>query len=397
MSQIVSILDFGAYGDGFHDDYKAIQAALHSGATEVRIPIGTYNISNTLTVPSNVKVVADRCAHLLLRGGKRKQRGDFLLSNDDTIVGNENIEIIGGIWDGCCMDAENDKPELFDTNGYSGAVLNFCGVKGLKIIDVSVKNSTTFFIRISRVQDFLFENIDFSSDEFAYNQDGIHFGGNVRRGVVRNIRALTRGQTNDDMIALNADDCVERVENFDLSRAVIEDITIENIYAESCYTVLRLLSVTAPIRNIVIKNVYAGYRNYVINADGARYCRTPLFQEHEYPMGVGCISNFVMENVVVHPVSEDVENKNVAALFDPKYAIRVESLCKNFVVKDFRLTNTNSDFYAFLATNVTNTEIIADKDKCQLKNKQDKFLLKNFNQLTVNSASLNVTSETEEQ
>ena len=87
MSKIVSVLDFGAYGDGFHDDYQAIQSALHSGATEVHIPIGTYNISETLTVPSNVKVVAEKCAHLLLRGGKRKHRGDFLLSNDDTVGG----------------------------------------------------------------------------------------------------------------------------------------------------------------------------------------------------------------------------------------------------------------------------------------------------------------------
>lgn len=388
MSKIVSVLDFGARGDGFHDDYQAIQSALHSGATEVRIPIGTYNVSQTLTVPSNVKVVAEKCAHLLLRGGKRKKRRDFLLSNDDTVGGNENIEIVGGIWDGCCMDPENDKPDLFDTNGYSGAVLNFCGVKGLKLLDLSVKNSTTFFIRISRIQDFFIENIDFSSDEFAYNQDGIHFGGNVRSGVVRNIRALTRGQTNDDMIALNADDCIERVENLDLSRDVIEDITFENIYAENCYTVVRLLSVTAPIRNIVIKNVYAGYRNYVINADSARYCRTPLFQEEDYPDGVGCVSNFLMENVVVHPVCENVANKNVAALPDPTYAIRIECLCKNLIVKDFRFTNNNSNLYAFLATNVTNTDITVDGNKYYLKAKQDKVLSKNFNQLTVNSQSL---------
>ena len=214
--------------------------------------------------------------------------------------------------------------------------------------------------------------------------------------MVRNIRALTRGQTNDDMIALNADDCVERVENFDLSRDAIEDITFENIYAENCYTVIRLLSVTAPIRNIVFRNVYAGYRNYVINADGARYCRTPLFKEDEYPVGVGYISNFVMENVVVHPVSENIENKNVAALSDPTYAIRIESLCQNFTIKNFNLTNDNSDLYALLATNLTDTGIVVDENKYYLKNKQDKVLLTNFNQLTVHSASLNVKHKTDE-
>lgn len=390
MLEIISVIDFGAFGDGLHDDYQAIQSALHSGAREVHIPIGTYNISATLTVPSNVKVVADRCAHLLLRGNKRKQRGDFLLSNDNTVEGNENIEIIGGIWNGCCMDAENDKPDLFDKKGYSGAVINFCGVKGLKLVDLSVKNSTTFFIRMSRVEDFWIENIDFSSDEFAYNQDGIHFGGNVRRGTVKNIRALTCGQTNDDMIALNADDCVERVENFDLSRAAIEDISFENIYAENCYTVVRVLSVTAPIKNIVIKNVYAGYRNYVINADGARYCRTPLFHEKDYPVGVGCISNFVMENVVVHPIMENVPNKNVAALSDPTYAVRLESLCQNFTIKNFRFTNENPNLYALLATNVTDTHILVDENEYYLSNKKDKLLLSDFQRLTVNSKTLNL-------
>ena len=56
MLDTVSVSDFGAFGDGFHDDYHAIQSALHSGAREIHIPIGTYNISATLTVPSNVRV-----------------------------------------------------------------------------------------------------------------------------------------------------------------------------------------------------------------------------------------------------------------------------------------------------------------------------------------------------
>ena len=90
----------------------------------------------------------------------------------------------------------------------------------------------------------------------------------------------------------------------------------------------------------------------------------------------------------MHPVNEDVQNKNIAALFDPTYAIRMESLCKNFVVKNFRLTNSNSDLYAFLATNVTDTEITVDENEYYLKEKKDKVLLGNFKQLKVNSKCL---------
>ena len=38
MKMQVSVLDFGAVGDGVHDDYAAIQKALDSGAEEILIP-----------------------------------------------------------------------------------------------------------------------------------------------------------------------------------------------------------------------------------------------------------------------------------------------------------------------------------------------------------------------
>ena len=96
-----------------------------------------------------------------------------------------------------------------------------------------------------------------------------------------------------------------------------------------------------------------------------------------------------MENVVVHPIMENIPNKNVAALSDPTYAVRLESLCQNFAIKDFRFTNTNLDLYACLATNVTDTHILVDGKDYLLKEKQDKVLLRDFKQLTVNSAKLN--------
>lgn len=386
MKEKASVLDFGAFGDGLHDDRAAIQSALDSGSAEVVIPIGCYKVSGTLYVHSNTRVTADRCAHIILSGGVRKRRGDFLLSNAETAGYNENIELVGGIWDGCSREAANDKPDIFDLSGYSGTVLNFCGVKGLKIRGVTVKNSTTYHIRMSRIEDFLIEDVDFASDEFAYNQDGLHFGGEVRRGTVRNIRSLTRGQTNDDMIALNADDSVERVENLDIVRGAIEDVTFENIYAENCYTVIRMLSVTAPIRNIRMKNVYAGYRNYVINGDGARYCRTPLFREDEYPSGVGRVSNILIENLVVHPATEAIPNKN-STLAAPERAIRLECLCDNFEIRNCRFERLSDDVHALFMTNVTSTEVVADGARYLLSEKSDSLTLDSFVNLTVNTVS----------
>lgn len=48
MCGSVSVLDFGAVGDGVADDHPAIAAALASGAAHVIIPAGTFVVSNVL-------------------------------------------------------------------------------------------------------------------------------------------------------------------------------------------------------------------------------------------------------------------------------------------------------------------------------------------------------------
>ena len=97
---MANVKDFGAFGDNLHDDREALQAALFSGDKEILIPQGIYHISDTLYVPSNTTILADPTAKIVLTGGKRKHRGDFLLSNSDVENGNRNITVIGGIWDG---------------------------------------------------------------------------------------------------------------------------------------------------------------------------------------------------------------------------------------------------------------------------------------------------------
>jgi polygalacturonase len=49
---MVSITDFGAVGDGVHDDTTAIQATIDSGARIIFFPVPevTYRITDSLTM-----------------------------------------------------------------------------------------------------------------------------------------------------------------------------------------------------------------------------------------------------------------------------------------------------------------------------------------------------------
>lgn len=383
---MANVLNFGAFGDHLHDDRAAIQKALDSGEREVYIPQGIYCISGTLFVHSNTTILAEPGAKLVLKDGARKQRGDFLLSNADTVNGNRDITIIGGIWDGNNRAPENAKPDIFEENGYSGSLLNFVNVEGLVLKNMVLANSTTYYVRMSRLHGFEIEDISFVSDHFGRNQDGLHFGGDCRHGTVKNIRALSYGQTNDDLIALNADDSIVRVENRDLVRDDIEDITFENLYAESCHTIIRLLSVTAAIRNVHFKNVYGGFRCYAVNADGARYCATPLFAEEDAPHGVGCIENVTIENFTCYPakapeacVADGMTQSGTNA------AIQVESNTDAFEIRNFRVIgDVPADFTALQLRNLENHSVYADGVLYTVHEKGETLNLMQFTDLRIN-------------
>ena len=381
-----SVLDFGAMGDGIHDDFAAFQAALDSGAKEITIPQGIYMISQTLKVPSDTSILADRCARIVMKSLSQRRRNEFLLCNSDPENGNQNIKIVGGIWDGNNTAPENAKSALFDKTGYSGAMLNFFHVEGLELRDLVLANTVTYYVRLGKVHHFEIENIDFVCDAFGANQDGLHCSGDVKHGTVKNIRALSFGQTNDDMVALNADDSVERVENLDLLRDTIEDITFENIFTQNCHTIIRMLSVTAEIKNIRFKNVYGGFRCNAINADAARYCMTPLFEEQDYPNGVGKISNISIENFACFPVL-DLPQGFGGTKAVPKAALRIEAHMDNFHISNFQYfcdAAAAEKCPAAKFTNLCDTAIRADDQEYMLKTKADLIDIHTFQEISVN-------------
>ena len=295
---MLDVRSIGALGNGSVDDTAALQNALDSGEVDIYIPHGTYVVSETLLVPSHRHITADREARIVFIPRRPMEQRDFLISNAHPLEGDVDIWIDGGIWDGGFGHEFNVKnPDLFARNACSGACVNFVGVKRLKLMNMVIANTIIYHIRMGRVDGFEIRNVGFSSEKLAWNQDGVHLSGDCRNGLVENVRALTKGQTNDDLLALNADDSTQRLENRGLTCGPIENITFRNIYAEDCHTAIRMASIASPIRHIRIENMFAGCRCYAINMDAARYCRTPLFVEEGAFDGVGCIEDVVIENM----------------------------------------------------------------------------------------------------
>lgn len=384
---VQNIKNWGAVGDGIADDTAALQAALDSGAGALYIPTGLYRVTATLRVRSNTQLHAEATARIFL-SGERKHRGDFLLTNSNHETGDTNIEICGGVWDGGNRLPENAKPDIFDENGYSGTVLHFFNVKGLTLKQLVVANSVTYNIRMAKISHFIIEDIGFLSDVPGWNQDGLHFGGDVHHGQVRRIRALSKGQTNDDLIALNADDFLTRVENRDLVCGDIEDIVFEDLFAEDCHTIIRLLTTVSAIRNITFRRIYAGYRCNAVNADAGRYMRTPLFSEADAPDGVGHIENLLIEEMTCYPTNPKPDTTGPRARLNA--AVVLESHADGLTFSNFKKINPlnlPAPGAALCACNLLHTAIATDGQLFRLDQKADNLRLDTFTDLRVNRIS----------
>lgn len=172
---------------------------------------------------------------------------------------------------------------------YGGVVLNFSKVRNLAIRGLTVRNPESFSIRLGRVTDFAVEDIVFDQARARPNQDGVHVGGFCERGIIRHLSVSSPGGTNDDMVALNADDDVRRHFNRGMECGPIRNIRIEGLDAANAYTFVRLLSRENPIENVAIDGIRGGCRTNVLNLDRWRF-----------PPGGGKIRNVSVRNLHVH-------------------------------------------------------------------------------------------------
>jgi hypothetical protein len=328
-----SPLSLSEFFDSTNNVAAALQRAFASGVRNIFIPPGRHLVTETIRIPSGTRLVAHPESHVILADGAARTPQDYLLTNADHEHGAKDITIEGGLWDG--NNRGNPRPPgLFD-DGYTGAMFHFENVTGLTLRDLTLTNAEAYYTRYTHVRDFHVEDIRFDSDNVRNNNDGVHLGGNCSRGVIRNIRGLRPGVTGDDMVPLNADDALQRTEVRGMTNGPIEDIVIENIQAEDCHSFVRLLSVWSPIRDIRITNIAGTCSVSAINADAARGCRVPIFDEKNppFPDGVG-----LLENIEVSTLRVAKSQANGIAL------LRLETRMKNFTVRDFqRMADLDQD------------------------------------------------------
>ena len=279
-----SARDFGALGDGLADDAPALQRALEACGGRLYLPTGIYKIGKTLRVPAGTFLWADERATVKAADGAFTRRGEYLVAN----AGDADICIQGGVWDG--NNPGNPRGDMFDPAGTTGTLLNFRGVKGLTLRNMTLRDPECYYIRLCEARDFRVEDILF-------------------------------------------DDCFTRQTNFDIIPGPIRDILADGLQADACHTFVRLLSVDAEISNIVVRNVRGGFEACAVNMDAARYCRTPIVppEDPRFAQGVGQVRDVRIENMQVYPVGN---------LQNP--ALCLETDVDGFEMRHFQVTGERS-------------------------------------------------------
>ncbi len=226
-----------------------LQDLLSGGSGIVVIPDGDYLISKTLRIPNDTKVICSPRARLRLADGANCP----IISNVDR--GREfsrNITIEGGVWDGNNLNQQRAKCSKDIPLGGFGQFIVFTYVKNLTLRGMTIKDPESFAIQLTAVEEFTVEDLFFDFNKQRPNMDGIHVNGFARNGLIRNLK----GETHDDMVALNSDEGKDYCDCCD-----IENVTIENVYGGADgWTGVRLLSRAATVRNIAIRNLYGGYK-----------------------------------------------------------------------------------------------------------------------------------------
>ncbi len=319
-----NVCTLGAASDGTSDASPAFETAIETGSSFIVVPPGTYSLSRPIRLRSRTRLLAHPAAHLRIADGAPFTVHDALITNADWEQGDHNIEVSGGQWDGNNQHVR--RAEEDERTGYTGNLIIFRNVKHLVLKDMKLVDPSSYFVCLSAVRRFLVEDIRFEIRHHTRNQDGIHCAGQCEDGVIRNITARGRYCPGDDMVALNADDALDRSETRAKLAGPIRRIVVRHLDAEDCHAFMRFASVWSTIEDIDVSDVRGGCIDVAINADALRFCRSPLFEidDPAFAQGCGWLENIRLERFRIWKTN----NMNGGLL-------QLHSRMKHFVVEDF--------------------------------------------------------------
>lgn len=336
----VSVLDFGAKGDGHTRNFEAFQRALDSGAPRIVVPAGKYMLDDTLRVPSHTNLWLHPSAEMIMGDGVGKTIDNFLITN---APGAEDITIDGGIWNG--NNAGNRRTNYRDRNGYHGVTVGFRHTKHLTLRNMTLRDSEGFHMRLNFVEHFLVENICFNDMLLRPNQDGVHIAGGCSDGVVRNIYGMGASAPNDDMVAIVAS-VPEYYNDLDMGdmrgqeHGPIRRIRVEHLRAENTFSFLRLLSYDQPVEDIEVSDVVGGCYYLAVQMQVEPLGRVQIGRS---VLGTGSIRNVALRDFNVHR-NLRINDGYFGAEAPPEPLVHIEQHVENFCMHRF-CRNMERDAY----------------------------------------------------
>ncbi|MBQ4152888.1 MAG: hypothetical protein IJD11_00910 [Oscillospiraceae bacterium] len=379
-----SVLDFGAKGDGVTNDHAAFQKALDSGAGYLYVPVGKYVIGGTLTLHSDTRLRLHPEAVMFWGNGSGQNASSHLITNEK---GARNIAVEGGIWDGNTVGNPRIPMDGEDV-GYLGIPIEFRDMEGLSLMNMTVRNSESFHIRLNYVKNFRIEEITFDDQIHRVNQDGVHLAGGCENGVIRKIRGNGVSSANDDMIALITDVTLENMWLGDPARGQrpgpIRNIVIEDLYADNTFSFLRLMSEQEPLENISVRNVRGGCYYLGVQMQISPYVREK--ESAKGQRGVGKLKNITLSDWRIYhrqPYGMDIDwQKRADASVDGMIDMEemVENLTIDHFVREYDKDNRPDLPTLYIKNDVENRIELIGADNTLLKldgqEYQGRFILK---------------------
>jgi len=273
------------YGDGIYDNTLALQQMLDErGIVSIDSP-GTYLVSKTLIIHSNTRFILSPGAKLLAAPMSKCA----LIENEHFAGGgrDENIEIIGGIWDGncdemgldCAYEADHRLDDPYSPALFKGKLIRFCHIDRIVLTRMTVKDPVSYGIQIGDAKGFVVRDIFFDYNWHFCTTDGVHINGPAYDGVIENLA----GTTNDDMVGMTTYD----ESHAECSLGNIENIYIHNLTARNGYSGVRLLSgENYDLKSVRIDGLYGTYRHHAV-----------VISNHNNRPGKCWFDDIVIENV----------------------------------------------------------------------------------------------------